>query len=835
MKKFLPGMLALAMGGALASLWLSRGPQSASWSALDANPAAAAGSTSRSLAEDRVQEASQLASPHAEARSSPRTAAPRAAGRLSIQVVEEGSGKPVAGARVLLQKEDVDGREWSQAWDRWGDLEQVLVQGLGLAFVSDESGSVLVDRPSRALWASADRGDLHGEQRIDPASVRCTIAVKLYRSLAIEVVDALGKPATGVRVALVENEHGEWSSSWTEITGSDGRVALIKLEDKLHDQQALLALGPTLALATPQQIEFSASNAPTEPLRFVLEPTGSVEVVLSDKHGRVLDIDGMLELQVVRSELSAVVCESLSLDAPALEGSAVFEHVGLGLEFDAGAEVAGKSFQSRVFAGPLTPGERVRVLLPLESSGTLLSGRALDEHGEPLRSASIFGGVQRHDGNPYETRFQAQTDEQGRFTDEIMAPLPFDRPVSLALTLTRLGVAHRRAELSVEHSRTHSALELGDVVFAQAEFLVRGTVVDAGGAPVFYARIEARDAATHRDLPGTRGPGSAYSDSDGRFVVCSSSRPEEVEIRAHAYGQLDSMPVRVPPGSVDVVVALRRGSRLEGRVRLPEGFGAEFLDFECERAGNTLVSSGLEVFPDGSFVFPPAEPGLLSVRILQGDALLWRRDDVELRAGETTQLGEIDLRDKLFPVRLSVVDASGAPVGSGMLWWSTDPELGPVDRAEISRTGEVRFLAEQDLLSVSVVASGFRTERFESVRSGDRLVLRDGIAVRLTLPPQVPAVDPPLALHVRWEGEGDSDGEGTAVGADGSVIIRLPEPGAFEFTWCIRNELTGAKFRLEDAPPTLAQVLEFGEVQSVTLQLSPQRLLRALEKARGAD
>lgn len=776
-----------------------------------------------------------LGSARAAELSSERTAAQTDERQLRILVVEKGSDRPIAGARVLLQKEPTDELEWKEAWERWGDVESILANGFGEQQVSDERGSLLVPRPGRNLWVTADLGELHGEARIDRKQDVCKIEVKPYHSLAIEVVDELGKPAQGVRVALMEGIHGEWWAPWSGITGSDGRVELVKLEDQPDEAKSTLALGPCFSMATPAQVEFTLDDVPASPLRFALEPTGSIEVLLCNAQGRVLDLDATIQLKLMGSELSAAASRVGSHDAPARAGRAVFERIGLGLELEASARIKGQRFGNREFAGPATAGEQIRVGLPFQESCTLVRGRALDEHGEPLQGKQVSGELVNFAGTPHPGRFSASTDETGRFTGEFVPMLKVFGPLSLRLSLAGPGLACRTAVAEVDLAANSPRLELGDVVFLPLEVFVRGMVLDESGAPVYYARIEAKDAVTRRDLSHSSGEWSVYSDSLGRFAIAGTSRPAEIELTAFSYGHLRPPPIRVPAGSDNVLITFPRCGRLEGRARLPEGFEWGALDFDFEYVGESRVTPTWENYADGYFLMPAATPGTLAVRLSHADVLLWERDDVEIRLGETTQLGEIDLRDRLFVMTLDIVDASGQPVRRGTLGWSAGEDEDSFEQLAIPSSGPVRFLSARNPVNVRIRASGFRSERFDGVRSGDRLVLRDGIAVQVSLPPRLPVVDPPLSLRLYWNAAGEGEYAGIPVGSDGRAQLRLPGPGSFELSWVIRHELTGAEFFAEDAAPTPVQVPESCEVQPMLLEISSQSLLRALERARGAN
>jgi hypothetical protein len=302
-------------------------------------------------------------------------------------------------------------------------------------------------------------------------------------------------------------------------------------------------------------------------------------------------------------------------------------------------------------------------------------------------------------------------------------------------------------------------------------------------------------------------------------------------LTVNAWGRLSPPPLSVPSGSEDVLITIARGGKLEGRTLLPEGMDGNFLDYQFDYA-DRRDTPGYVAYADGSFSILASAPGMLHVDIRYYDTLLWRSESVEIRAGETTSLGEIDLRDKLFAIAVEFVDEALRPVTQGTVYLR-GADGDSLDESEIPRSGRVRIFALQDNISFSVQSSGFLDAQFEGVRDGDRRVLREGIAVRVALPANLPAVVPPIALRIGWQSTDESIGALLPPDSDGRAEFRLPAAGEYDFGWVLVNELSGAQGFPDCASPIQVEVPESGLSQAVLLPLDPACLLSAIEKFRG--
>jgi hypothetical protein len=243
----------------------------------------------------------------------------------------------------------------------------------------------------------------------------------------------------------------------------------------------------------------------------------------------------------------------------------------------------------------------------------------------------------------------------------------------------------------------------------------------------------------------------------------------------------------------------------------------------------------------GRFRFAPCEPGPATFAVSYGEVPVLERPGIELRAGETTDLGEIELRGALQTFQLSFALAGGEPWRDGALV-VREPDGSFSLWMPIGDTGRVRFLAQRPRIDLWVVGAGGSATLFEGTTSGQHLVLGPAAGASLRLPSGLPRLEPPLALVVRgerilpetvaWDELDYYAAEGT-VGGDGSARLQAPCPGTYELTWHVLRADTEAEFAVEQAQPQTVVVPEPPAEPAIAVSLSAEALARAVAEAGG--
>ncbi|MGH2689665.1 MAG: carboxypeptidase regulatory-like domain-containing protein, partial [Actinomycetota bacterium] len=151
---------------------------------------------------------------------------------------------------------------------------------------------------------------------------------------------------------------------------------------------------------------------------------------------------------------------------------------------------------------------------------------------------------------------------------------------------------------------------------------VRGSVVDANGAPILGATVTVQGASREFSRPGES---QAFTDSAGLFEV-SGVAPGAAEVVArhpqYAEGRVGGLEVDPTKGTTETRVVLSQGGRLEGSARRRDGAGIPGVQVQISpsRGGRLEMGpSGLEMLttaPDGTFVAEHVPAGRLRLTLM---------------------------------------------------------------------------------------------------------------------------------------------------------------------------------------------------------------------------
>ena len=719
-----------------------------------------------------------------------------------VRVVEAGNGKPLPDARLWIQREDVDrdGPEWWRAMRRFNDVEPVLAGGLGLEVALDGRGTARVPQPVRTLTVAAARGSLHGTAAIEPRAETCTVELKPYHALTIEVVGRDGKPVPGALVVFFWGEFDPLEDSNVLPVDEHGRLVLAKLENHIFEHSDRGPVRVTVAGGVPcqpEKVEFTLDSVPTEPVRFVAGDFGSVEVQLIDRQGRELALEGTAYLDIITywmEEPTLTLFAGAGLDLPLEGGRALFAAIGLDLPLEVGCAASGHGQEWREVTALSSPGQKLRVLLPIGERRPIARGRVLDAAapGALTARAPALG-----------LTFQARIEGEGAFERPLGSGDLALLAVPWFLKLERRGEPARGATVVPRVDAEQKVVDFGEVALEPLSELARVRVVDDAGQPVASAAVNVRSES---------GFERRWSDEHGNCLLEGPADSLPWQARAAHDDWLASDWLEIVAPGTEATLALRRGAALEGRLLLPRGANLEWCELELAITPSALVPESPEVdaspVEGGRFRFAPCEPGLARLVVRVDEQLVLERTGIELVAGATTQLPDLDLRTVVRPFTLTLELASGEPwLGGHLEVLAEDGETSTSHR--IGPSARVFLVAPRLTLDLWVAGRDARPTRFEGVVDGDHLVLPSAPSIVLRLPRGTPPPLPPLVLVVRgqrttpeevaFETDSESDDGVATVGADGIVRLSVPWPGEYELFWSVRQPDTGVLFDLDTA------------------------------------
>ncbi len=468
-------------------------------------------------------------------------------GGVIAGVVREGDGgRPVAGARVVVES----------------DVPSLAVGGADPVHpeaVTDAEGRFRLEGIGRAAVRLSVRAP--GYARATRSGVRAGSSVELYlfpgATLSGSVRDDAGRP---VRGALVRAQGDTaWEAPAPERTDESGRFVMAGVapgEYTLVAREGGRAPGIAVVVVEPLG-EASAS--------LVLSDGGFVTGRIVDAEGRPLA--GRARVEEYEGKALPPFASDMLVAAAGADGAFALGPLPLGsLEVTVSAP---RHASRRVEAGVSARGRAVDLGDVALDPGLAIRGRVRDREGRGVEAAAVRATTL---GPGAAGEGEAESGAAGRF--EIGGL----RPGRYEVTASATGYATGRAVAEAGGEEIEVVLDEGGTL--------TGRVADESGAPVEDAQVTARDeSGTER----WRVASGRSDEGDGRFALRDVPPGRyDLEVRAGDRGEASRAGVRVAAGrATDVgTVVLARGGVVEGVVVDGEGRGVPGATVAAEREAN---------------------------------------------------------------------------------------------------------------------------------------------------------------------------------------------------------------------------------------------------------
>ncbi len=732
-----------------------------------------------------------------------------------------------------------------------------LEQGLEVEALAPDASAPLATPETEAPLAdgaaATERTEVEVEEPVD-ATAAAADAPDPAQRLRVRVVATTGEALPDIEVQFVERR-----ANWDDVqqratTGADG-IATFESVDLSASGQMTFGLSAALFVRVDvlaaERVDVALEPAmlgDVEPIELRLPATGSVVVnVLDVDHGAPLGEVSVKLWHVPEGESRTVSPFANSdrtwVEVTAEDGVARFPFVACGLDVNAVATRDLNVVTCRSFgAGPLRPGDEVRLETRFGEVHPVVQLRALDESGVPIVEESFAIEVEGTGGfMPTEHEIFPRSDAEGLLRIDL--EVEPDADVSRSLTMKgpwgASGGERPFASVELPGGLPNGLTDLGDVTFGAAPLFISGRVVDDTGRPLpnLKLRLE-RQEEVDQGWWDNDYDFEARSDDDGRFEVRGTRFGERFRVTAKSDDHASRW-TEFEPGAADVLVELTQPGGLAGRLLVDPHIDPTVLELRLESGPDEeFVDGSIEMTKpskDGSFEFGNLLTGSGRKLVVRTN-MVWRElatvEDLDVVAGQVlrdVRMDPLDLRGKLFVHELVVVGGDESDRFSGQLQFARAGE------EELSYQGymsgrSMTMVTSFERMDLKTKFRGYRSIELKDVGGRIELPLRKSLEVTIVLLGGAKLPEPPIFVKAGLVpvggGHSDLDLGGDPFDERGESRTKAPGVGSMEVHWILERRLANGGFATSFAPPEprYVEVLEGVEGQRFEITVTQEEL-----------
>ena len=680
---------------------------------------------------------------------------------LAVAVIDE-SNQPARGARVWVgDTPDPEGGVWE----------------------SNEQGIALIPLPeSDVAYISSSTATHYGQSIIFPAIVGGETSVRLFpdADVTVLIVDGAGNPVAGVPVSRGAKL---FDSAKSSKTNSEGLAVLRHVLDhfKFASDSSEFRVGPAILSRERLDVVLHKDHVPSEPVRIVLPPTGSLDVLVLDADGSPNHTAGEVRLVIdpaPGTDRSVPELVELAQRAPLgaltvqlTDGTARVPFIGLGLELLAESRDAEPTKSTFGFAaGPETASARTELTLRPLDVAPMLVGMAHAANGTALAHRKLEGKLSIHSGDAWESSsFEVSTGADGGFELVVDRDLSSNwtslRKRSLSLTIPGSGPFDvSRSTPTLPDQLVPGPNDLGIVLFEREVPFLTGHELNSNGEAVQLdtAHLVIKvlsDAGRARGVFGTR---LVQDDNAFAFFGTTPALDAQLDEVLEAWVWVDGLPKTyklVLPGDRDVEFVFDEGGSLSGIALVEPSDSAisYYAEFRATDASGVRRSYGKEQLAlNGRF-------DLSGLPLTVGDVVIGAFGTKTVMAkvfgvmpgsdseDQAQRLHSIRLRNAPNEFALHVLDEAGTGLPGATF------ESASLEEPIRSYAGGYLFWrADEESVTGVLSAPGFRSEELV-LPPGERVVnLRHGPEI-IVQPGTLPALPSDASLVVRLRSTGHAE------------------------------------------------------------------------------
>lgn len=687
--------------------------------------------------------------------------------------------KPAPGATVHLMDYALRNDEQDRILRRERPDNITAVQRFGVEYQADENGVATIPIPAgRYQLAAASSNERYAYHwSFDGPEINSSVELLLLPEsmLSVEVKDAAGNPAAGVKIGFEATPIAYAGFAAREVTTDEkGRGIFRHLETEISEHpQRMCTFGLLVPGATPQAFEIRADAIDGSKLKFTMPATGTVVVKANKADGTPFGNGIPIILQVADQEArnsangKPNTNPGQSFDARmrygvstayVREGVATFTQVAIGAELAAATYDRGSmGYAVAVAKGPTSADEEVQMDLTLKDnlkSVTLLLTGANGAAQVPQSMSYTISGTDEN-GSFFGYGSTINVEDGGIATIKLRERA--EKAQSLFISTNSREDSH--------FTKGKPRLDLG-MLFIQdvsldennrtweiphaAELLVAGQIVDQAGTPfpdcpLVLSITQEGDPTKFRLMDRW----NIVTDEQGHFEVYAPQAVEgmtyELSHKVEDHFIMRQTPaIDFTPGEKDGVFTVARINRFAGRLIVDDA--KDLLGLELRLVEGVPGEAGSIYYPldldprNGRFESRPVadKQYTLIARVVgtaQEIARLSQLHTLASSDGKDLVLPDWDLRGKLFRHHLRVTTSSGAEPSEVSLRMSHDRD----DRQSFV-TADYEFLSLQAVQSITVGAPGLR-DQLVSISGELDVQLQEGFDVQIDFDSALPKAD----------------------------------------------------------------------------------------------
>jgi hypothetical protein len=755
--------------------------------------------------------------------------------RVTIKVVDSATGLsvPEADIYLLLISEDNGAQVMEVMWDGPFAMHAILRE-LGLHFRTNQEGTVTVPPMTGYLFALAESGtSFFSEGELSLTSGEVVFELRPNRIFTVSVLDSFGERASGIPVELQTGTESRRSRQALSYTNDSGIATFADFDQEMEDMQNSGAVYVSLAFPIDPNIvhnnfrvELTDSIIAQGTTSLNLPPTGRIKIKILGLKGDPYLEFGFLEVHAIDSNGER---RPTSLRRLTFDGSAEFEHVGLGLRLEAAFGDGGLGDELKlIFDGPTVAGERTEVSI-IREPHTKLVGFLLRPDGQPLANQSlrITDELQTEiEDESIGFHYSAYTEEDGSFQVDVKIPdLEAAKIVGRRLTLMAEveAVGYCRKEIEIPTVISSGSLDLGVQTLTQTPILLAGHVFDQQGNPIpdAYPSLEKLEYSARFDFDFWRRTDVRVqrADEHGAFEIQGTIPVNETyQLQVSASG-FQTFTQEIALGPKDLVIRLTKAGKISGIVRIDEAIDPIFLQINFAGGGDrhsvrlepTEDATTWKIGLDGDLNTPYS----LTFSTQQDEVLLQLEDLIFEPDSETRPpaLQPLDLRGRLHTATIRARNSEGELLSASI-------------RAGESRifnmlpkwTGEAVFVFCNPVKEIQVMHRGYIPEVLHQVSSDQTVVLQKAVKVRVKIPAKYLSYREASLQVNAGPTASDLDSDFIQFDQSGTAEMYFPEYGNFPIQLSIRPT-NGSAWDSVELPTRDYQITMEGQTIELSLDL----------------